>query len=551
MGALGVGIWWASRRQLGAERRSMRASYALSEQIFAAPSAVEIAEKLTASLPSVVRASSVRLYLWNRRTASLESVPTAADPEPMAVSLAGSAEGLAAGAVKCFHERALVNIPDVRRNALVSAGWKSGAARCAMFAPLLTHTETLGVVEVSSLRRLGSFTADEQASLQHLANQVAASLRLEEQHTMREQLFRSEKLAATGQLISGVANDLRAPLERIQEVAASLPAGDSGSQIERGLKQLNAEARRTSEIVSRLVSFAQPAHTGTRQIDMNALASGLMQFRDPEWKALGLRVQNHLSPEPAWVLGVEGQIEEVLLSLLVAAEQSATRSAAKTLEVSSSLIAGRVVVEIHYPEEAAEQQADEPQSGDSKLSESNLKEYNLDESNLEICRVIVQNLGGELRVRRRSGGTSFDVDVPIAPGAGIRSAKSRPAAARRVLTFMLVDNDAGVQHQLLGLLSARGHRVVPARSEEAADLAHRLRFDGVVWVLRPGGSKWSDFQERLRDSIPAVVLVSDGYDTDLASNLEENNSYLLRRPLLEPELDRVLGALESRAAARV
>jgi hypothetical protein len=116
-----------------------------------------------------------------------------------------------------------------------------------------------------------------------------------------------------------------------------------------------------------------------------------------------------------------------------------------------------------------------------------------------------------------------------------------------VLTFLLVDNDAGAQHQLLGLLSARGHRVIPARVEEAADLAHRLRFDGLVWVLRPGGPKWSDFQERLRESIPAVVLVSDGYDADLAASLQETGGYLLRRPLQEPDLDRVLATVEVRA----
>lgn len=546
MAALGVGIWWAWHRQLDAQRRSMRAFYTLSEQIFAAPSAAEIAEKLTESLPSVLKASRVRLYVWNRRTASLESVPTAADPEPMAVSLAGGAEGLAAGAVKCFTERTLLNIPDVRRNALVNAEWKSGLARSAMFAPLLAQMETLGVVEVGSRRRLGYFTAEEQATLQHLAKQVAESLKLEEQQTTREQLFRSEKLAATGQLISGVANDLRAPLERIQELAAALPAADDSAQIERGLKQLDAEARRASEIVSRLVSFAQPAHASTRQVDVNALARGLMQFRGPEWKTLGLRVQDHLSPEPAMVLGVEGQIEEVLLSLLVAAEQFAARSAAKALEVTSGRIAGRIVVEIHYPEEVAPAEAGEPESDDPKLNESAPND-----SNLEVCRVIVQNLGGELRVRRQSGGRSFDVDLPIAPGTDVRSANRRAAASRRVLTFMLVDNDGGAQHQLLGLLSARGHRVVPARAEEAADLAHRLRFDGVVWVLRPGGPKWSDFQERLRDSISAVVLVSDGYDADLASNLQQNGDYLLRRPLQEPDLDRILRSVESRVSARV
>jgi GAF domain-containing protein len=425
----------------------------------------------------------------------------------------------------------LVNIPDVRRNALVNAGWKSGVARSAMFAPLLTQTETLGVVEVGSLRRVGYFTAEEQATLQHLAKQAAASLKLEEQQAMREQLFRSEKLAATGHLSAGVSNDLRAPLERIQELAASLSSADGSAQLERGLKQLDGEARRASEIVSRLVSFAQPAHTDARRIDVNALTSGLMQFRGPEWKALGLRVQDHLSPESAMVLGVEGQIEEVLLSMLVAAEQSAGRSAAKTLEVSSSLIAGRVVVEIHCPEDAEEPAAVE--------------------ANLEVSRAMVQSLGGELRVRRQSGGVSstsicrsHPAQVPGPPGGGLRR-------RRFLLLPLLGTNEAGAQHQLLGLVSVRGHRVVPARAEEAADLAHRLRFNGVVWVLRPGGPKWSDFQERLRDSIPAVVLVGDGYDADLASNPEESGDYLLRRPLQEAELDRVLGAVESRAGARV
>ncbi len=528
--ALGVGIWWARTQQLDAQRRSMRAFYALNEQIFAAPTAAEIAERLAESLPSILQASTVRLYLWDRRTASLKSVPTAADPAPVAFPLEGSAEGLAAGAVKCFQMRAPMNIPDVRRHPLVNGGWKSGMLRSAIFAPLLAQQDVLGVIEVGRARRPGFFTPEERATLHHLANQVAASLKLEEQQAVREQLFRSEKLAATGQLISGVASDLRAPLERIQELASSLSGADGSSQIERGLKQLTAEARRAAEIVSRLVSFARPAETAARLVDVNALGSGLLQFREPEWKTLGLRVQNHLSPEPALVLGVQGQIEEVFLNLLVAAEQAAARSPAKTLEISSSLLAGRVVVEIHYPDDGADAAAVE--------------------SNIEVCRAIVQNHGGQLRARSESGGRSFEVDLPLAPGVDPRPVRSAPVTARQVLTLMLVDADLGAQRQLLGLLAAHGHRVVPARPEEAGDLAHRLRFDGVVWALRPGGAKWSDFQERLRELIPTFVLVSDGYDADLAASLQESGGYLLGRPLEEPELERVLEAIEARTASR-
>lgn len=523
-----VGAWWIRAQYVSAHRRSMRAFYSLSEDIFAASSPVEIAEKLAVVLPSITQATSVRLHLFNRRTKSLESVATAADPEPMAASIGGEQEGLAAGAVKCFRNHTVVNIPDVRRNALVNSGWKAGLPRSAMFVPLLAESGTLGVLEASSTQRLGYFTADEQATLQHLAKQIAASMKLQEQKTVREQLFRSEKLAATGQLISGIASDLRAPLERIAELSSSLLTPGSTQSLDTGLKQLAAESMRASEIVTRLVSFARPGETAARIIDINALAGSLLQFRQPEWSALGLRVQNHLSPEPALLLGVQGQIEEVLLNLLVYAEQAAARAPSKTVEVSSAAMAGRVTVEIRFPGEM-----NEPAARDA---------------NLEVCRAIVQNHGGELRLRNSQSGVSFDIDFPLTPG--VRATTATPARSGRAQTLLLVEPDLGAQRQLIGLLNARGHRAVPVRAEEAADLAHRVRFDGVLWAMRPGGSKWSDFHERLREAVPSFILVSDGYDAEFAVSLSENGGFLLGRPIQEDELERVLDAVERRAAAR-
>ena len=528
--ALLVGVWWARRQYVSAQRRSIRAFYSLSEEIFAAPSPTEIAEKLAAMLPSITPATAVRLYLLNRRTKSLESVPTTFHPEPMVASIEEEPEGLAAGAVKCFRNRAPVNIPDVRRNPLVNSGWKEGLPRSVMFVPLLAPPDVLGVMEAGSTRRLGYFTPDEQATIEHLAKQVAASMKLQEQNTVREQLFRSEKLAATGQLISGVASDLRAPLDRMLELSSSLAVSGVGAPLERGLQQLAAESRRVSEIVSRLVSFARPAETAARLVDINGLAAGLVQFREPEWKTLGLRVQNRLSPEPALVLGVQGQIEEVYLNLLVYAEQCASRSASKAMEVTSSRMTGRVVVEIHFPGVSAESP--------------------VNEASLDVCRTIVQNHGGDLRIRNQAGSMSFDVDLPLAPAAETRTAAGGPARPERVQTLLLVEPDLGAQRQLLGLLTARGHRVVPVRAEEAADLAHRLRFDGVVWAVRPGGPKWSDFHERLREAVPSFVLVSDGYDAEFAASLAGSGGFLLGRPIGDSELERVLHAVQARSAAR-
>jgi len=83
--ALLAAVWSARKHQLNAQRRSMRIFHSLSEDIIAAKSPREIAEKLAAVLPSITQATGVRLYLFNSRTKSLEAVPTAGDPEPMAL----------------------------------------------------------------------------------------------------------------------------------------------------------------------------------------------------------------------------------------------------------------------------------------------------------------------------------------------------------------------------------------------------------------------------------------------------------------------------------
>jgi CheY-like chemotaxis protein len=193
-------------------------------------------------------------------------------------------------------------------------------------------------------------------------------------------------------------------------------------------------------------------------------------------------------------------------------------------------MAGRVVIEVGYSAGAAST----PSS----------------DSGADVWRGIIQNHGGQLRFRTGSETAVFEIDLPLAPGAppAVRAASSY--SPMRLLTLMLVDSDSAAQRQLVKLLAARGHRVVPVPAEEASDLAQRLRFDGVFWAVRAGGSKGSDLEGHLRASIPAFILLSDGYDAESAGNLAESGGFHLARPIQESELDTILEAVEARAAAR-
>jgi CheY-like chemotaxis protein len=325
----------------------------------------------------------------------------------------------------------------------------------------------------------------------------------------------------------------------ILHLSLQLATPHAEPESERDLRLLAAESRRASEIVSRLVSFARPEDSDARHFDVNALLAGLVQFREPEWKAMALRLQNRLAPEPAFVLGAQGQIEQVFLNLLVHAEQSAAEVPSKTVIVSTSIIGGRVMVEIGYS--APEGQAAEATDADPFLSDAGAL-------SLGVCRSIVNSHGGGMRFSVRAGLAYFEVELPVVR-TETPSDLNSAGKPERALTIMLVEPDPGPQRQLLGLLSLRGHRVVPASEEEAADLAHRLRFDAVLWSMRlspSGSSKWSEFQERARASITAFVLVSDGYDAELARSIEDSGNFLLGRPIQESELDRILRQIDAR-----
>ena len=413
-------------------------------------------------------------------------------------------------------------------------------ARSVMFVPLLAQQDRIGVLEVSSIKRIGYYSREDQAAVQHLSNQVASSLKLQEQRAVREQLFRSEKLAATAHLISGVAGELSEPLGSIQQTADSLTANPDAETASEA-RQIAADCRRASDILARLISFAHPDSASARAVDVSALIAGLVHFREPEWKARGLRVQNRLTSEPAMTLGSRGQLEQLFLSLLVHAEQCSANAADRTLSLSSSRLGGRVLVEIHYSSDAPREAAAE---GGDPLG-------------LDVCRGVAATHGGEIRLVSRSTSAGFEVDLPLlsaGTSGSTQGSESRAAAAprksARSMTLLVVDSDAAARGQLLGMLAARGHRVIPAPAEQAADLAPRMRFDAVFWAVRTGGPKWSDRQDRIRPAIPAFVLVSDGFHRDLASSLEDNGGFLLARPLQESELDRVLEAVEARTAVR-
>ena len=442
-----------------------------------------------------------------------------------------------AGVAMCFRNRTLLNIPDTRRSPFFKADSRGEVPRSVMFVPMFAQNELLGVMQVHRSQSVRYFSSEEQAAAQHLANQLATSLKLQEQRSMREQLFKSEKLAATGQLISEVANELKEPVETML-VLSQISLRRHGQMDERDLQLLASESQRTAEIVARLISFGRNHEdSAAKPVEVNGLVSGLIHFREREWKQLGLKLQDRLGTEQMYVVGAQGQLEQVFLNLLVHAEQTLAESEDKTLTVGASLMGRRVLIDISY---SARLTAPDP------LADA----QNGAALGLGVARSIIQSHGGDLRFERPNPTTCrFNVELPRVDTGNSTAAPHAGRASSQKLTILVVEPDAATQRQAVAAFGSRGHRVVPVKApEEAQDLVQRVRFDVVVCSSRLPGLNWVTFYQNVQSHVDAFILLTEGFDASLAQAFSSGNGYFLTKPLQDADLDRVLESIANHSS---
>lgn len=528
-----LGVWWVRERRMSAQRNMVRTFYALGEEMTGAGSPAEILRKLSAVLPGVLRISGVHLYLYNRAGKTLDRVAHGAESQPFFQPVYPPEGSLPLGAAACFRNQALLTILDTHRSPFFPDGRRGEQPRSLIFVPMFAETELVGVLEIFDVKPMHDFSQDEKVLTQHLANQIAIALRLIEEKSIREQLSRSEKLAAIGQLMSGVASELRLPLENIARLAGG---GRSVGGRWADMGEISEEARKASDIVARLVSFMQPDRVEARRIELNALLRSLIEFRKQEWEARGFEVRDLLCPTPVYVLGSQGQLERVFLDLLIQAEQSLADAPYKKLSVGVSVMARRVLVEIGF--------GVNPLKGVREAEP--LHESVVGVPGESVSRGIVRSHGGEMRlVRVGEDECRLELELPIAPA---KLAEETQGA--RPFTCLIVEPDAAAREDLVWLLTNRGCRVVPAAgAEDGIELVQRMRFDVVFCAVRLPGLNWVEFSERIRPQTAAFVLLSEGYDYELSRGLLSADTHVLAKPFADPELDQLLDMVEARVAA--
>ncbi len=349
-----------------------------------------------------------------------------------------------------------------------------------------------------------------------------------EQKALEAQLVQSEKMAAVGQLVSGVAHELNNPLTSIAGLSEFLLQQSEPSERDRDhIRVIHEQAERAAKIVGDLLAFARKGPTDVGDVDLNEVAERALSLIGYELRLGDVQLETDLAPGLPAVRGDRHQIQQVVLNLLTNAVQAMSKlppDQPRHLRVTSAREKKRAVLRVAdsgpgIPDDLLPRIFDPFVTTKAPGKGTGL--------GLSITYRIVEDHGGQITADRApEGGALFTVALPIGrptpspsqtEGAG-RGETAAPGGRR----ILLMDDDPAVRRMIGVLFAQDGQDVETAPdAKQAIDLLARNRYDLVIADARAAVSAGESFATVLHTKFPELTARTILLTADVRPETEE------------------------------
>ncbi len=178
----------------------------------------------------------------------------------------------------------------------------------------------------------------------NIAGLVIGVRNLTEERRIAEHMRRTEKLAAIGELVAGVAHELNNPLTGISTFAQLLLEDRLQKEQFESVNLIKREADRAIGVIRDLLLFARKTDGREVPVDINTVVKHTVRLRALASRSGGIEVHMHLDPSDPQVRGDEQKLQQVLLNLLVNAEAAMENAPVKHLSVLTQKRDGTVSI---------------------------------------------------------------------------------------------------------------------------------------------------------------------------------------------------------------
>jgi len=139
---------------------------------------------------------------------------------------------------------------------------------------------------------------------------------------LEQQVVQSERLAAMGAMIGGVAHELNNPLTSILGVSELLQDSETNETTRKQLAMLQQQARRAAEIVQNLTYFSRPPAPGKSRINLVEVVERTLNLHAYSLRKNNITVDFLREEGLPYALGDPHQLMQVFLNLILNAEQA-------------------------------------------------------------------------------------------------------------------------------------------------------------------------------------------------------------------------------------
>jgi PAS domain S-box-containing protein len=379
---------------------------------------------------------------------------------------------------------------------------------------------------------------------------------IHDQRVLEEQLRQSQKMEAVGRLAAGVAHDFNNLLTVIGGYTQLLIEEVSVSEQRARLQEVFKASQRASSLTQQLLAFSRRQVLQPQAVDLNALIANLTKMLQ---RLIGedVRLVTHLASDLRPVRADPGQLEQVIVNLVVNARDAMPKGGRITVETAHveldaldadnrlELPAGAYVMLAvsdtgHGMDAATQARIFEPFFTTKAAGKG---------TGLGLSTVygIVKQSGGAIWIYSELGrGTAFKIYFPEAPhtpgvGSDAVPAETPPPHAGSE-TILVVEDDESVRRLASLVLRQSGYSVLTAATGiEALQICEREvgRIDLVVSDIVMPGMDAFEMRERLQEAYPNLrLLLMSGYTEHAVVRTEtlETVEAFISKPFTAQEL---------------
>jgi PAS domain S-box-containing protein len=276
------------------------------------------------------------------------------------------------------------------------------------------------------------------------------------QRLIQSKLLQTEKMAALGQLVSGIAHELNNPLTSIQGYAQLLLTRWSVSDRAADALRISQEAARAGRIVKNLLLFSRETKPERRAVHLNDVIERTLSLRSYELKLENIEVELVLDPGLPQSLADAAQLQQVVLNLIVNAEQAIVLARGDDAGTGRILIRTRRLAGDRLAMEVSDDGPGIPPEIVARIFDPffTTKPPGVGTGlGLSIVYGIVQEHGGEVSVDSLPGhGTTLTVELPVLSVSGFDFAGAEPSVQPPLAAaapFQALERSADKEHILI------------------------------------------------------------------------------------------------------